>query len=46
MPGKVVTTEGMALLAKTSPSTVSNVFNGRLDRMPRAQYSVQARVSL
>ena len=33
MSGKVVTIEDVALLAKTSPSTVSNVLNGRLDRM-------------
>jgi DNA-binding LacI/PurR family transcriptional regulator len=33
MSGKVVTIEDVALLARTSPSTVSNVLNGRLDRM-------------
>ena len=33
MSGKVVTIEDVALLAHTSPSTVSNVLNGRMDRM-------------
>ena len=33
MSSKVVTIEDVALLAQTSPSTVSNVLNGRLDRM-------------
>jgi len=33
MQGKVVTIEDVAQAAKTSPSTVSNVLNGRLDRM-------------
>ena len=33
MTSRVVTIEDVALLAKTSPSTVSNVLNGRLDRM-------------
>jgi DNA-binding LacI/PurR family transcriptional regulator len=33
MSGRVVTIEDVALLAQTSVSTVSNVLNGRLDRM-------------
>lgn len=33
MSNKVVTIEDVALLAKTSQSTVSNVLNGRLERM-------------
>lgn len=33
MSGRVVTIEDVALLAQTSASTVSNVLNGRLDRM-------------
>ncbi|HEU0116647.1 MAG TPA: LacI family DNA-binding transcriptional regulator [Thermomicrobiales bacterium] len=42
MSNKVVTIEDVALLAKTSPSTVSNVLNGRLDRMrPETQARIQ-----
>ena len=42
MASKVVTIEDVALLAKTSPSTVSNVLNGRLDRMrPETQERIQ-----
>lgn len=42
MAGKVVTIEDVALLAKTSPSTVSNVLNGRLDRMrPETRERIQ-----
>ena len=33
MSSKIATIEDVALLAKTSPSTVSNLLNGRLDRM-------------
>lgn len=42
MSGKVVTIEDVALLAQTSPSTVSNVLNGRLDRMrPETRQRIQ-----
>nr|MBA3415304.1 LacI family DNA-binding transcriptional regulator [Chloroflexia bacterium] len=42
MAKEVVTIEDVALLAKTSPSTVSNVLNGRLDRMrPETQERIQ-----